>query len=110
MQLADAHGQFEKLGIAIVAMTYDSPATNRRFAQRRELPFPLLSDERARHAIAFGILNEAYEKGHRAYGVPHPGIFLLDHDGVIRAKFAEAGFRIRPSLGKVLKAAEAISK
>jgi peroxiredoxin len=54
---------------------------------------------------ALGILNEDYEPSSRAYGVPHPGIFLLDPNGVIRAKFAEEGYRARPDFDSVLEAA-----
>ena len=110
MQLADAEEKFADHGIAIAAMTYDAPATNRRFAERRELPFALLSDQGAQHAIAFGVLNEDFAEGHRAYGVPHPGVFLVDADGVIRAEFAEAGYKKRPSVRKLLRAAKELSK
>ena len=109
MQLAGAHGTFEDLGIAVAVMSYDRPATNNRFVQRRELPFPLLSDKRGRHAIAFGIPNEQNGKRHRAYGIPHPGIFLVDSDGVIRGKFAERDYAKRPEVGLLIEAAKQLA-
>lgn len=109
MQLAGIHAEFEALGIAVAAISYDTPATNRRFVTRRKLPFPLLSDERGRHAIAFGILNEQFDKQHRAYGVPHPGIFLVDAEGVIREKFAERDYTKRPRLEMLIDAAKRLA-
>ena len=43
--------------------------------------------------------------GHRAYGIPHPGALLLDADGVVRGKFAIAGYKERPSFEVMLQAA-----
>lgn len=105
MQLSEVHGQFEALGIQVAAMSYDSNETSREFAERHDIRFPILADENARHVLAFGILNEQYEPGHRAYGIPHPGIFLVDGDGMIVAKFAEDNYRERPDLTVVLEAA-----
>ena len=46
-----------------------------------------------------------YEPGHRVYGIPYPGIFLVDPNGVIQAKFAEESYRDRPDFANVLEAA-----
>lgn len=86
-------------------MSYDSNETSREFTERHGIRFPILADEKARHVLAFGILNEKYEPGHRAYGIPHPGIFLVDSDGMVVAKFAEEDYRERPDLNVVLDAA-----
>lgn len=54
-------------------------------------------------AVRLGILNEKYMPGHRAYGIPHPGMYLIDSEGIIRAKFAEADYRDRPSFEAVIQ-------
>ena len=86
-------------------MTYD-PVEFLKTVEEDEGPaFPLLHDEAITHVNALGILNEDYEPGSRAYGVPHPGIFLIDADGVIRYKFAERRYQDRPVWEDVLAAA-----
>ncbi len=55
-----------------------------------------------------GILNTQYEPGHRAYGIPYPGIFVLDSSGTIRAKLAEEDYKVRPDFSLVLEAASAV--
>ena len=77
-------------------MTYDSREILAAFHAEAELGYPLLRDVDARHVNALGIRNEDYELGHRAYGIPHPGILFVDREGKILAKFAVPGYRRRP--------------
>ncbi len=88
-------------------MTYDSVKVLEGFHASEELGYPLLHDENAKHVIGFDILNENYEPGHGAYGIPHPGIFHITPDGVVAAKFAVPGYRQRPPMEAVLEAVSA---
>ena len=105
MQLAKISDQFKDVGVNIAAMTYDSVEMLKSVEEDEGIEFTLLKDTDISHVNALGILNEDYEPGSRAYGVPHPGIFIITPDGVIRAKFAEEGFRARPDFDNVLEAA-----
>ena len=105
MQLIDVGDQFEAMGVNIAAMTYDSVEMLKSVEEDQGIEFSLLRDADITHVNALGILNEDYEPDSRAYGVPHPGIFLITPDGVIRHKFAEEGYRIRPDFDNVLEAA-----
>lgn len=105
--VADASA-FEALGFGLATMTYDPVATLLLVTDDEAVTFPLLHDAAARHVMAFGILNEDYAPGHRAYGVPHPGIMVIDPAGKILLKFAEADFRERPDLAVVLDALRAL--
>ena len=104
-QLVAAADQFEAVGVNVATMTYDPIATLAEAADEHEATFPLLFDENVTHVNAMGILNTQYEPGHRAYGIPYPGIFLLDSNGVVRFKFAEEDYRVRPDFSLVLEAA-----
>ena len=88
-------------------MTYDSIEALAVFHASENLGYPLLGDENARHVIGFNILNEQYEPGHGAYGIPHPGIFHIAPDGIVAAKFAVPGYRRRPPMEAVLEAVSA---
>jgi len=104
VQLTEISAQFEDMGVNITAMTYDSVEMLKSVEEDEGIEFTLLRDADITHVNALGILNEDYEPGSRAYGVPHPGIFIITPDGVIRAKFAEQGFRARPDFDSVLEA------
>ena len=105
MQLTEIADQFEEMGVSVVAMTYDSVEMLKTVEEDRGIDFPLLRDADVTHVNALGIRNLDYEPGQRAYGIPYPGIFLIDADGVIRAKFAEEDYRNRPDFDIVLEAA-----
>lgn len=70
----------------MVAISYDSVETLKTFADRAKIEFPLLSDEESVAIKAFGILNEGVRAGSRQEGIPHPGTFVIDSNGLIRAK------------------------
>lgn len=105
MELSERQSELTKLGIQVAVITYEPPETHREFSNQYSIGYPLLSDPDTRYVRAFGILNKSYEAGHMAHGVPHPGIFVIDRDGIIRAKFAEEGYRKRPAIDLVIQAA-----
>ena len=108
MQLIEISDQIEDMGLSVVAMTYDSVELLKTVEEDEGIEFTLLHDEGITHVNALGILNENYEPDSRAYGVPYPGIFLLDADGVIRYKFAEERYQDRPDFEYVLEAVAAM--
>ncbi|MCH8264257.1 MAG: redoxin domain-containing protein [Proteobacteria bacterium] len=105
MQLIDISDQFEAMGINVAAITYDSVELLKTVQEDQDVKFPLLHDEDVTHVNAFGIRNLDYEPGHRVYGIPYPGIFLISPDGIIKHKFAEASYQDRPDFADVLEAA-----
>ena len=105
MQLTEIAEQFEEMGVSVVAMTYDSVEMLKTVEEDQGIEFTLLRDEAITHVNALGILNTDHEPGDRTYGIPYPGIFLVDPDGVIQAKFAEESYRDRPDFDIVLEAA-----
>lgn len=79
-------------------MTYDGVEALARFHADENLGYPLLRDEEGQHVSGFGVLNEEYEPGDGAYGIPHPGVLHLTPDGMVAAKFAVPGYRARPPM------------
>lgn len=102
VQLEEWREQFEAAGVKVAAMTYDSVEILAGFHAKRNLGYPLLHDEEARHVVGFKVLNEAYSPGDMAYGIPHPGIFYLSPEGEVVAKYAVPGYRQRPPMQEVL--------
>ncbi len=95
MQLQEHQEAFEAAGVGLVALTYDSPEILARFIERFAVRYPIVSDIEAASVRALGILNEDYAPGHRAYGIPHPGIFIVRKDGTIAAKLFLEGYATR---------------
>lgn len=61
--------------------------------------FVLLSDPGHRVIDRYGLLNPDDKRG-----IPHPTTFVIDRDGVVRWRFTEVNYRIRPSNADILKA------
>ena len=64
------------------------------FSDRQKITFPLLSDPESKTIDAYHIRNTACEARRRA--CPNPGTFILDGEGVIRAKLFLEGLSRPP--------------
>ena len=94
----------EAAGVQLVGISYDDTKALKAFSDRMKIAFPLLSDPGSRTIDAYHIRNEA-AKG-RAEGVPYPGTFLIDREGVIRAKLFLEGYRDRHTAEALVQAAK----
>ena len=100
IQLQAAKARFEKQGIKLAGISYDSVEILRFFSDRRKIEFPLLSDPDSKIIRMYQVLNsEAI--GPNA-GMARPGYFFIDPQGVIREKFFEAKYRERLTGNNVL--------
>jgi len=91
IQLQEYKPGFDAAGIGMVAMTYDDPALQQAFVDRHNITIPLLADNDALSFKTLGILNEDYAPGDFQYGIPHPGMIVIDTEGVVVGKlFLEA--------------------
>jgi peroxiredoxin Q/BCP len=96
----------EDAGVQIVGISYDDPKALKTASERMKITFPMLSDPESKTIEAYHIRNEA-AKG-KAVGVPHPGTFILDRQGVIRAKLFLEGYRERHTTEALITAAKAV--
>jgi peroxiredoxin Q/BCP len=96
----------EEAGVQLLGISYDSPEVLKAFSDRQKITFPLLSDPDSKAIDDYHIRNVA-ARG-KALGVPHPGTFILDQEGVIRSKLFLEGFRDRHTTDALIKAAKAV--
>jgi len=106
VQLNEQAAAFRAAGIALVALTYDAPELQQRFVARHDISYPFLSDVAAHTVQALGILNEEYAPGDSAYGIPHPGVFVISPQGEIVGKLFIDGYQRRVDAAAVLAYAD----
>jgi peroxiredoxin len=106
VQLQKDLKSIEAEGVQLVGISYDDTKVLKTFSDRMKIAFPLLSDPESKTIEAFHIRNEA-AKG-RAEGVPNPGTFILDRQGIIRAKLFLEGYRQRHTTEVLIEAARSI--
>jgi hypothetical protein len=104
VELQGRYDDIRKQGLGLVAISYDSPETLKKFADSRGIRFPLISDSGSVIIKRFGILNEQQEAGTRSYGIPHPGTFIVDRKGVVTARFFEDAYQERYTAAAILAA------
>jgi len=104
-QLIDVNGgvaEIEKRGYNLAGLSYDSPEILAAFTAKRDIAFTLLSDPKSDVIDRYKLRDPQYPPGSRAYGVPRPIIFVLDTDGIIKAKLYEESFKDRPPVTSVI--------
>lgn len=108
MQLQALKTDFDRAGFTLVALTYDAPDLQAAFIEAESIEFPILSDRAAASVQALGILNEAHQPGDDHYGIPHPGILIVDRQLRIRSKLFVAPYERRVEGETVLALAKAL--
>jgi len=83
-------------------ITYDSAEILADFSKRRNITLPLLADPKSEIIRAFGVLNTSVPPTHLWYGVPYPGTFIVDQNGVVKSKYFEDLYSERYSAPTIL--------
>lgn len=95
LELQEHRALFDANGIGLVAMTYDAPELQSAFSARHAIDIPLLSDNDALSFKTLGILNEDYQPGDDNYGIPHPGMIIVNDGGVVVGKLFVEEYSLR---------------
>lgn len=102
MELQSRLDDLKKQGIGLIAVSYDSTETLKKFAVSRHIAFPMISDSGSAIIKQYGLLNETVDPKSRQYGIPHPGTFMLDRRGVITARYFEDAYQERNTVSSIL--------
>ena len=89
-------------GLGLAAISYDSTAVLKAFADREHIGFKLLSDPDSRIIRSYGILNETVDRNSPFFGIPHPGTYVLNERGVVIAKYFEDDYKVRNTAASIL--------
>lgn len=103
VDLQQRAAQFEKLGFPVVTVSVDTVALVKKFADSQHITYTMLADPAGDINKRLGIRDESYPVGSKAFGVPQPGIFVLDRDLKIVGKYFVQGFRERPDLDVIIQ-------
>ena len=79
----DSFAAFRKKRVVVLGVSPDSVKSHLKFAEKFELPFPLLADEEKRIVQAYGVWGQKQFMG-RSYMGTHRVSFLIGPDGRIR--------------------------
>lgn len=102
MELEQNLGEFKKQGLGVAAISYDSVPILHSFSERKNIHFPLLSDSQSKLIEETGLLNETVDKKTMFFGIPYPGVFVLDAKGAITGKYFEDDYKQRYTSADIL--------
>lgn len=103
LELNDEAEDFIEKGYGLAGISYDSPKTLRKFAQKKKLKFSLLSDQNVATFKALNVVNKEYQPGDRHYGIPYPGVLVVDQNGKITHKYFFEGYKDRVKFDELIK-------
>ena len=109
MDLNSGVADIEKRGYHLAGISYEPPSVDADFIAKRDIKYPLLSDPKSEVIDRYNLRDPQYPPGNRAYGVPRPIIFILDRNGVIKAKLYEDTYKKRPPIGLVIETLDKVA-
>jgi peroxiredoxin len=93
-QLQEEIGRFEEKGAMVLGISVDSPWSHKAWAEERDIRFPSLSDFGREVVEDYGVKHEAC--------FPERAYFVIDREGVVRAKRIERNPGDQPEVEDVL--------
>jgi len=91
--IRDAWSEFQDLKIVVLGVSADSISSHKKFADKQELPFPLLADEDKNVVSDYGVWGKKKMMGREYDGITRTS-FLIDPQGMV-AKVYEG---VKPAL------------
>jgi hypothetical protein len=91
-----------KHGLGVAAISYDAVGALKSFADRQHITYPLLSDKDSMVIRAYDILDETTKPGTPTYGIPYPGVYVVDVEGRVVSKYFEDDYQDRVSTADIL--------
>lgn len=85
-EFRDEYEKFRRLGVVVLGVSPDTPAAQKKFKDKFDLPFSLLCDTDKKVAQAYGVLKEKNMYGKKVMGVVR-STFVVGPDGKLAQVF-----------------------
>ncbi|MCW4046789.1 MAG: peroxiredoxin [Candidatus Bathyarchaeota archaeon] len=103
----DSMARLIDLKAQVIGISVNDPFSNKEFAQKNRLTFPILSDYNRQVIRNYGIEMHNFA-GLDGYTVAERSIFILDKDGVVRYVWMSEDPTVEPDYAAIEKALEQI--
>ena len=103
----DSIARLTSLKAQVVGVAVSDPFSNKAFAEKNMLPFPILSDYK-REVVKTYALELPDFAGLRGYTVAKRSIFILDKNGTVRYVWITENPAVEPDYAEIEKALEKI--
>ncbi len=103
----DLHGKFRRQNVRIFGVSRDSLESHRKFREKQQFPFDLLSDPDESLCRQFDVIREKSLYGRKFMGVER-STFLIDAAGKLRGEWRNV--KVKGHAGHVLETVKALGK
>ncbi len=104
----DSLAKLNALNAQVIGISVNDPFTNKEFAEKNSLNFPLLSDYNREVIKLYDVPLEDFA-GLKGYTAAKRSVFLLDEDGIVRYKWISENPSVEPDYVEIHKALSQIS-
>ena len=103
----DSMARLIDLKAQVIGISVNDPFSNKAFAKKNRLPFPILSDYNRQVIKAYGIETTDFV-GLKGYSVAKRSIFIIDKNGIIRYVWTTEDPSVEPDYKEIENALEKI--
>ena len=103
----DSMARLIDLKAQVIGISVNDPFSNKAFAEKNRLPFPILSDYNRQVIKAYGIETTDFV-GLKGYSVAKRSIFIMDKNGIIRYVWTTEDPSVEPDYNEIENALEKI--
>jgi len=107
-QFRDSMARLTDLKAQVIGISVNDPFSNKGFAEKNRLPFPVLSDYKRETIKNYGLELPNFA-GLNGYTAAKRSIFILDPKGVVRYVWVSDNPAVEPNYQEIQKALEEIT-
>jgi peroxiredoxin len=101
--------RFIDLEAQVIGVSVSDPFSNKAFAEKNRLPFPVLSDYNRQVVKTYGLELPNFA-GLDGYVVAKRSIFILDEQGIVRYVWVSDNPAVEPNYQEIQKVLEQMSR
>ena len=105
MELQRHLSDFTAADVRLFAISNDPPEVLAAFATEFGIEYPLLSDAGSVFIRELGILNTLIDPDETVYGIPYPGVYVIDSDRRVTQKLFHRLYTERDASARLLRLA-----
>ncbi len=106
-EFRDSMARLIDLNAQVVGISVNDPFSNKAFAEKNRLPFPILSDYKREVIKQYGLELPDFA-GLKGYTVAKRSIFILDQTGTVRYAWVSDNPAVEPNYEEIQKALQQI--
>ncbi|PCJ48653.1 MAG: AhpC/TSA family protein [Gammaproteobacteria bacterium] len=100
-EINEWNDRINELGYQVAGISYDSLEILKTFSDKNQLKYPLLHDLNHKTMEDLKVMNDKHKPGDKGYGIPYPGVMVINNEGRLAYKYFYEGYKKRVIMEKL---------